>query len=144
MGVSGSHLSSFTTQSRFLDHCLSDGCLLAENTLSFGVRGDLPAGGLLILLLCTAGSHFTMTDYREPPFTCRGMLWCDKRACDKWHFVCLVTFQRRRPWSRHKRRAGYGGYAIFDVAWNGSRCSYSHKTHKAWFFFVPCYQLMSF
>lgn len=30
--------------------------------MGFGVRGDLPAGGQLILLLCAASSHFTMTE----------------------------------------------------------------------------------
>lgn len=33
--------------------------------MGFGVRGDLPAGGQLILLLCAAGPHFTMAE--RPP-----------------------------------------------------------------------------
>lgn len=45
----------------------SDRYLLAENVPGVRVRGDLTAGGLLILLLHAAGLHFTMTDYIEPP-----------------------------------------------------------------------------
>lgn len=33
--------------------------------MGFGVRGDLPAVGQLILLLCAAGPHFTMAE--RPP-----------------------------------------------------------------------------
>lgn len=73
----------------------SDACLLTENISGFRVRADLTAGSLLIPLLCVACLHFTLTDYREPPFMCQGMLWCDKWPGAKWRFVCLPTCQRR-------------------------------------------------
>lgn len=52
----------------------SDRYLLTENIPGFRVRGDLTAGGRLILLLCAASLHFTMTHYIEPPVMCQGML----------------------------------------------------------------------
>lgn len=70
-------------------------CLLAENISGFRVRADLTAGGLLILLLRVACLHSTLTDYREPPFMCQGMLWCDKWPGAKWRFVCLPACQQR-------------------------------------------------
>ena len=73
----------------------SDACLLTENISGFRVRADLTAGSLLIPLLCVACLPFTLTDYREPPFMCQGMLWCDKWPGAKWRFVCLPTCQRR-------------------------------------------------